>query len=216
MIYHVNAHSSICLRGSKTIYIDPFQITGEKHDADLIFITHSHYDHLSEQDIKKVMNEKTRFVLPETCLSKFEELHLKSEYLLVQPNNHYTISEISFATIPAYNVGRSFHLKENEWVGYLISFDHVTCYIAGDTDLVEENQNIQCDVAFVPIGGTYTMNADGAAKLINQIVPKVVVPIHYGSIVGSYSDALSFQEQLLPQITCDIVLKENENGDRDT
>ena len=102
------------------------------------------------------------------------------------------IEEIEVETVPAYNINKPFHPKSNEWVGYIVKLDNIKYYIAGDTDITEENQKVKCDVAFVPVGGTYTMDYKQAAKLINTIKPEVAVPIHYGSVVGTKQDAENF------------------------
>ena len=111
-----------------------------------------------------------------------------------------------FATVPAYNINKQFHPKENKWMGYLIEIDGLIYYIAGDTDMTEENQKIKCDVAFVPVGGTYTMDYKEAAKLINIIQPKVAVPIHYGSIVGTKQDAINFSKLVSPETKVEVLM----------
>ncbi len=111
---------------------------------------------------------------------------------MVEPNKEYIVEGIKFETIPAYNTNKKFHPKENGWVGYIIEIKGIRYYIAGDTDITEENKKVKCDIAFVPVGGTYTMDFKEAASLINEIKPKVAIPIHYGSIVGTNQDATNF------------------------
>ena len=123
------------------------------------------------------------------------------------PNKNYYIDNITIKTIPAYNINKQFHQKENNWVGYLIVLNDTTYYIAGDTDLTEEIQKVKCDVAFVPVGGTYTMTAPEAAELVNIIKPKVAVPIHYGSIVGTKQDAEKFKENVNSEAECETLMK---------
>lgn len=187
-------HNSIKITEDVIIYIDPFKINKEYHDADYIFFTHSHYDHFSPEDIEKVKTPKSKFIVTEDIQEKAEELFGKESVYTVEPNKEYTIGEISFKTTYAYNVHKAFHPKENRWVGYIIEINRKTYYIAGDTDNVEEIQNIECDEAFIPIGGTYTMNYKEAAELANTIKAKVVIPTHYGSIVGEKQDAIKFKE----------------------
>ena len=198
----VLCHSSIKFEKEKTIYFDPFKVDKNYNDADIIFITHSHYDHFSEEDILKVKKETTKIVMPEeTYMSNKEKLNnvlgFKEENIItVEPNKFYTVDNIKFKTIP-YNVNKNFHPKENKWVGYIIYLDDISYYIAGDTDITEENKQVKCDVAFVPIGGTYTMTAKEAAELINIIKPKIAVPTHYGLIVGTKEDEEIFKRLIV-------------------
>ena len=183
----VLCHSSIRIEGKYIIYVDPFKIEKNYNDADIIFITHEHYDHYSQEDIDKVKKEDTIIVAPEGMLSQLLNKGIKKEKIItVRPNEEYTVKDIKFETVPAYNINKSFHPKENEWVGYIINLQGVTYYIAGDTDVIDENQKIKCDVAFVPVSGTYTMNYKEAADLVNQIEPKIAIPTHYGSVVGTF------------------------------
>lgn len=186
-------HSSIRINKEKTIYIDPFKIDRNYNDADIIFITHDHYDHYSEEDIDKVINENAVIVIPEELLTKVLKKGInKNAIITVEPNQKYMVQGIKFETVPAYNTNKTFHPKENGWVGYVIEINEIKYYIAGDTDITEENKKVKCDVAFVPVGGTYTMDFKEAAQLVNQIQPKVAVPIHYGSVVGTKQDAEEF------------------------
>lgn len=201
-------HSSIRLSKDKIIYIDPFEIKENYYNADIIFITHDHYDHYSEDDIEKIKNEDTIIIIPESLQTKVLKIGFRKEnIILVKPNNSYRVENIKFETIPAYNINKTFHPKENEWVGYIIELNNVRYYIAGDTDITEENKKVECDVAFVPVGGTYTMDFKEAAYLINTIKPKIAIPIHYGSVVGSKQDAIDFAKLLHPQIECEILMK---------
>ena len=202
-------HATIKMSNSdKIIYIDPYNIKEAYNDADIIFVTHSHYDHFSEEDILKVKKETTKIVVTEDLYQKTLVLGFDEEDIItVKPNEEYQIEDIKFCTVPSYNVNKKFHPKENNWVGYIIKINNVKYYIAGDTDTTEENKKVQCDVAFLPVGGTYTMTAEEAAELANEIEPKVVVPIHYGSIVGTRADAEKFKENLDKVIQCEIMIK---------
>lgn len=202
----VLCHSSIKITRDNIIYIDPFKINKDYNDADIIFITHEHYDHYSEEDIDKIKKENTIVVAPKDLLNKLLEKGFKKDFIvMVEPNNKYKINNISFETIPAYNINKSFHPKDNNWVGYIIELNSIRYYIAGDTDITEENKKVQCDVAFIPVGGTYTTNYKEAATLINEIKPKIAIPIHYGSVVGTIEDAEKFCTLLSP-ITQGIIL----------
>ena len=192
----------------KIIYIDPYKIEENYNDADIIFLTHDHYDHYSEEDIDKVINKNTIIVIPEEMIAKLLRKGIdKNSILVVKPNEEYMVQGIKFETIPSYNVNKKFHPKENNWVGYIITIDEVRYYIAGDTDITEENRKVKCDVAFVPVGGTYTMSFEEAAQLINEIKPQVAVPIHYGSVVGTKQDAIDFIKLLNPTINGVILMK---------
>lgn len=201
-------HSSIKINKEKVIYIDPFKIDKEYHDADIIFITHSHYDHYSEDDINKVRKENTVIVAPEELLSKILNNRFKEdEIITVDPDDKDNVLGIEFETIASYNIDKPYHPKEKRWVGYLIKIDGIRYYIAGDTDITEENLKVKCDIAFIPVGGTYTMDFKEAAYLTNKIHPKIAVPIHYGSVVGINQDATDFIRLLNPNIKGVILMK---------
>ena len=201
-------HSSIKINKEKTIYIDPFKIDKDYNDADIVFITHDHFDHYSEEDIDKVINENTTIIIPEKLLTKLLKKGInKNAIITVEPNEKYVVQGIKFETIPAYNTNKTFHSKKNGWVGYIIIINGIRYYIAGDTDITEENKKVKCDVAFVPVGGTYTMDFKEAANLINEIKPKIAIPIHYGSVVGTEQDAIDFIRLLHPKIKGIILMK---------
>ena len=204
----VLCHSSIRINKEKVIYIDPFKINKNYNDADIIFITHDHYDHYSEEDIDKVIKEDTTIVIPKDLLKKLLKKGInKNAIIVAEPNKEYETQEINFNTIPAYNINKKFHPKENNWLGYIITINNVKYYVAGDTDITDENRKVKCDVAFVPVGGTYTMDFKEAARLINEIKPKIAVPIHYGSIVGTEQDARNFINLLNSEIKGAILIK---------
>ena len=199
MLKNIEVLNHNCIRFSKEkiIYTDPFQLKDSDHDADLILITHSHYDHFSEEDIEKVKGENTLICITQDLYKRTLSLGFKEgNIIVVEPNKTYQILEMELKTIPAYNTNKKFHPKENNWVGYLLTIRNKVYYIAGDTDITEENQKISCDVAFVPVGGTYTMTANEATELITKIKPSIAVPVHYGSIVGTKRDAEIFVQGL--------------------
>lgn len=190
----VNTQSSIRIAGSKILYFDPFQIGDETHDADIIFITHDHYDHLDPESVKKISSRDTIYVVPQSMAQKMRKMAGNTETVLMAPGDQKNISGISVLAVPAYNRLKPFHPKRNGWLGYVVTLDGVSYYVAGDTDAVSELNGIVCDVALVPIGGTYTMTAKDAAKLVNGIRPSVAIPTHYGSIVGKPEDADVFRQ----------------------
>lgn len=204
----VLCHSSIKMEKEKVIYIDPFKIDKNYKDADIILITHDHYDHYSEEDIDKIKKNNTIIIAPEDLLTKMLNAGFDSKHIItVEPNKKYQVEDIKIETIPAYNIHKPFHPKENKWVGYKIDIKGFEYYIAGDTDITPENKKVKCDVAFVPVGGTYTMNFQEAANFVNEIQPKIAVPIHYGSIVGTKQDAIDFIGLLNKDVKGIILMK---------
>ena len=203
----LNYHSSIRIeKDNKVIYFDPYKIEDEKKDASYIFITHSHYDHFSLDDIKKIMKDDTRFVVTSDIEEKVISIGIKKENLtVVYPNETHILGDIKFDTIPAYNINSTYHKRSYNWVGYNVEIDNIKYYITGDTDATDELKKIDCNVMFIPVGGTYTMTYDEAVQAVNEIKPQIAVPIHYGE-VGKRSDAENFVSKLNGDIK-GIILK---------
>ena len=187
--------SSIKIAKDIIIYFDPFKINEEWHDADIIFITHNHYDHYDVDSIKNVIKNDTLIVVPKSMYDEAFNL-FGNKVMGVLPNMDYSINSVTFKTVRAYNNNKSFHPKENDWLGYVVTIDGYTYYVMGDSDDTSDARCVSCDVLFVPIGGTYTMNRDEAAIFTNFLKPKVAVPIHYGSIVGNMEDGSYFVSKL--------------------
>ena len=187
MDIQVLVHSSIRIeKEGKVIYFDPFKVIGYHNDADYIFITHPHYDHYSLDDIERIRKDDTVIIGPE---------EIGEADILVWPNESYSLDcGIKFSTVPAYNIDKQFHLEDYNWVGYIIELEGIKYYISGDTDGLPENQNIDIDVAFLPIGGTFTMNVEEAATYASKMKAKKIIPTHYGDIVGDKSDGDRFKE----------------------
>jgi len=195
-------HSGFVIKNAvgKLVYIDPFKLGDENEEADYIFITHSHYDHCSIEDIRKIAKNGTIIIAPADVSSKFSHIEAKVEIKIAEPSIKMQFDEsgIKFWCVPAYNINKSFHSKEEDWVGYIIDFDNETkVYHAGDTDLIPEMKSISTaniDLAILPIGGTFTMNPGEAAKAAGIIRPKFAVPMHYGSVArtGDKNDAAVF------------------------
>ena len=184
----VNWQSSTCIEThDAVIYLDPWQLKEECHDADIICITHPHFDHLSPEDINKIKKADTVLIAPESIK---EEVIGKTgipeeKTILVSPGENIHIESISITTVPAYNVGKPFHKKEYGWLGYLIEADGTRYYFAGDTDANEDVKQVKCDLALVPVGGYYTMDWKEAAELINTIKPEYTIPVHFGCVEGA-------------------------------
>lgn len=205
----VLCQSCVRIEKEKVIYFDPFRVDREYYDADVIFITHDHYDHFSTEDIAKVKKEDTCYVLPEKMKKEAAGLGVsKEQILLVKPGEQYTVNGLSFETVPSYNKLKPFHPKSAGWTGYLLTLGGERYYITGDTDVTKESKEVKCDVAFLPIGGTYTMTYKEAAELANVIRPKYVVPFHYGSIVGKKEDGEKFRQLLDSEITCEFLMEQ--------
>ena len=187
----INTHSSIKItEGGKVFYFDPFELRGKFNDADYIFITHDHYDHLDPKSIQNAMNDKTKFICPVTVaktLASDGGIRDTARIVKLNPGDKVELeSSISVEAIPAYNKNKQFHQKVSAWLGYVLDVKGKRFYVAGDTDATDEAKAVKCDVALIPIGGTYTMDYEQAADLANTIRPKVVIPTHYGNVVGEY------------------------------
>lgn len=187
--------SALRIDGEKIIYFDPFKIDENYNDADYIFITHSHYDHFSKEDILKIKKDSTKIIVTSDLYEECKKMGF-FEVIVVDQNKEYTIDNISFRTVPAYNINKDFHKKEYNWVGYIINIDNSILYVAGDTDNIPEIRNINCDIAFVPVGGIYTMDYKEASELIKEMRPRLAVPIHYKTVVGTTEDAYNFKKEL--------------------
>lgn len=200
-------HNSIKITEDFNIYIDPFEIDNETKDADIIFITHSHYDHFSINDILKIKNKNTIIVSTKDTYQELIKYFDSNKIIIASPNNSYDVFGIKFYTVRAYNVNKSFHPIDNDWVGYIINIDNTKYYIMGDTDINDDVLKVKCDVLFIPIGGTYTMNYKEAASYTNTINPKIVIPTHYGLIVGDTNLGQEFKSLINNNISCEIYIK---------
>lgn len=194
-------HDTFKIVGEKVIYTDPFQIT-KPDRADIILITHNHYDHFSPDDIKKLLKEDTVLVLPKDCSGK-----IQAKEVVVKPGDKINVEGIEIEVVPSYNTNKNFHPKEKGWVGYIFKVSGKRIYIAGDTDYIPEMKTFKdIDIALLPVSGTYVMTADEAVQAALDMSPKLAIPMHYGSIVGSEKDAQYFAEKLKGKIET-IILK---------
>ena len=204
----INTHSSIRLETSlgTVIYVDPFRFETAPHDADMILITHTHYDHFSPEDIAKVRRPDTVFVMPAYNMMDFIEAGFTDEdaAFLVPYEHAMPLPGIEIETVAAYNVKKRFHSEDEAWMGYIVEIDGKRVYIAGDTDDLPENREIECDIALVPVGGTFTMDAAEAAAFVNALKPAVAIPEHYGTVAGSLKDGETFARLVDPSIQVDL------------
>lgn len=203
----INCQSSIKIKLDQTIYFDPLKVT-QNQDADYIFITHTHWDHFSIEDIANIKKETTKIIGPEEIKNDCLALGFKEEQIIImKPYQQVKLEAIKVQTVPSYNIEKKYHPKENHWLGYLIKIENTVYYIAGDTDAIQENEQLTCDVAFLPIGGTYTMTATEAGNFANKINPKKVIPTHYGMVVGSKQDVEKLRETIKQEIQVEELIK---------
>jgi L-ascorbate metabolism protein UlaG (beta-lactamase superfamily) len=186
-------HACIKIKDSKIIYFDPYEIK-EDEKADVILITHEHFDHCSVKDIKKVASSKTIIVASKQCEKEIEKLRKEvKDVRYLKPYEKVEIEGLTVEGVPAYNTNKPFHPKRDEKLGYVVTIDGKIIYHAGDTDFIPEMKDLKnIDIAFLPVSGTYVMTAEEAAKAADVIKPKVAIPIHYGAIVGTEEDAKKF------------------------
>lgn len=198
----INSHSSIRAEGRRVLWFDPFQLKNAPHDADIICITHDHYDHFSPEDIEKAAKRDTVFVVPRSLAEKVPNGKV------LCAGDSLAIQGVTITAVAAYNEGKPFHPRDNGWLGYCVTMDAETLYVCGDTDATPEAKAVKCDVLALPVGGTYTMDARQAAELAKAIQPKLALPTHYGSIVGSKKDAKRFCELVEDTIKVELLVED--------
>jgi L-ascorbate metabolism protein UlaG (beta-lactamase superfamily) len=185
-------HASIKISSaSSTIFIDPWKIGKSAQHADIVLLTHDHYDHYSEADVKDISDESTSVIAPMSAPLVTD---------LISPGKTMDIKGVSIQAVPAYNLTKAFHPKANKWVGYIVTIDGRKIYHLGDTDKIPEMKGLEVDVVCIPVGGTYTMDSKEASEVLKDIKTAHVIPIHFGDIVGSRKDA----EKLAGLCSCDV------------
>jgi len=188
-------HATVKLKiAEKIIFVDPWKIKDTEEKADIILVTHPHFDHYSEEDIKKIAKDTTVLI---SCKDVVSQTSLKNKRQ-IQPFEETKIDDITIQGFPAYNVNKSFHPKSNNWLGFVIRHNDVSIYIAGDSDVIEEAKQLKVNIMILPVGGTYTMTDKEAAELVNLTKPDYAIPIHYGDIVGSIQNAQNFKRFVSP------------------
>ncbi|HDO25831.1 MAG TPA: MBL fold metallo-hydrolase [Nitrospirae bacterium] len=188
--------------GKITVYTDPFRIK-KKDKADIILITHEHYDHCSPEDVEKIAGDSTVIVATPDCAGK-----LSGDIRTVKPGDRITVKGVDIEAVPAYNTNKQFHTKDKGWVGYIFTIEGQRVYLSGDTDHIPEMKTFKADIALLPVSGTYVMTADEAVRAALDIKPKVAIPMHYDSIVGTKKDAERFANGLKGKIEVKILEEE--------
>lgn len=205
-------HDTFTLENKVTICIDPYKLT-KNISADIILISHNHFDHLSIDDLTKIVSSDTIIIAAHECIGQLSKINSK-ELIGVVPGDDKSVLGIKIKAVPAYNVdkinpdtNKPFHPKEDNKVGFVVSIDDVSFYHTGDSDLIPSMSDLKPDVLFVPVSGTYVMTAKEAAMATEKIKPKLAIPMHYGTIVGSVEDARTFKDLVN---SCDVEILSKE------
>jgi len=187
-IFRLN-HDCFRIESDIVIYTDPFHISAGLPGADLVLISHEHFDHCSPEDLAKVAKDDTVYLAPADCRDK-----VSGEFRAVKPGDRLEVKGVSIEVVPAYNTDKDFHPRQAGYVGYVFTTGGNRIYFAGDTDRIPEMKQIECDIALLPVSGTYVMTAEEAVEAARDIGAEVVIPMHYGDIVGTAADAERFKK----------------------
>ena len=183
-------HDAFRVEACKTIYFDPYQIS-DGSPADLIFISHDHFDHCSPDDVMRIQGPNTIIITEKDSASK-----LTGDIRVMKPGEQLELAGVKVTAVPSYNTDKNFHPKTRGWLGFIVEIEGVKLYHAGDTDFIPEMKDFNVDIALLPVSGTYVMHSAQAAKAAIAINPKLAIPMHYGAIVGNEQDAIHFQTSL--------------------
>ncbi len=201
----------------KNLYFDPYELFKEHPKADYILITHEHFDHCDRESLQMLIKDGTVIIVPEIAYSCVKEFEKKCKIIKVKPGDSLTINDVKVSTIPSYNVskfrapGKVYHPKEDGRVGYIVEIKGVKIYHAGDTDVIPEMRELEgkIDIALLPVSGTYVMTPEEAVDAVKIIKPKIAIPMHYGTIVGTVKDAEKFREKASQHVQV-VVLQEED------
>ncbi|MDH5299155.1 MAG: MBL fold metallo-hydrolase [Desulfobulbaceae bacterium] len=188
--------------GAATIYFDPFKLAPAAPPADIILVSHDHYDHCSPEDIARIQGKETVIVTEPAAAAK-----LSGTIKTLAPGDRCEVKGITIEAVASYNSNKKFHPRKNNWLGFVVTVAGVRIYHAGDTDHIPEMASISADIALLPVGGTYTMTAEEAAQAALTINPKVAVPMHYNTLVGTTDDAKRFAAALTGKIRVELLVK---------
>jgi len=194
-------HDGFRIDAEKTVYFDPYQIEGGPV-ADLILISHEHFDHCSPEDVAKIQGPETVIVTEKDSAKK-----LTGDIRILKPGEILDLGDVKIEAVPSYNTDKDFHPRKNGWLGFIVELEGVKVYHAGDADFIPEMKDFDVDIALLPVSGTYVMTADQAVKAALAINPKLAIPMHYGAIVGDIADALNFKKELEGKIEVSILEK---------
>jgi L-ascorbate metabolism protein UlaG (beta-lactamase superfamily) len=194
-------HDAFRVDAQKTVYCDPYEIAAGP-EADLILVTHAHFDHCSPEDVQKLQGPETVIVTEKDSAGK-----LSGDVRVVKPGDKMTVGDIKIEAVPAYNLNKDFHPKANGWLGFVVEIEGVRLYHSGDTDFIPEMKDLNVDIALLPVSGTYVMTADEAVEAALAMTPRLAIPMHYGAIVGNDSDAVVFKTALEGKVEVHILPK---------
>jgi len=203
-------HDGFRIQNGKVIYIDPFKITGGPK-ADIVLVSHEHFDHLSLDDLKKIVTPNTIVVAHAQSAGELSKIKAK-ETKIIKPGDRIRLGEITIEAVPAYNLnkgpepGKVFHPKEDGKLGFVVTVNNVRIYHAADSDHIPEMKGLNPDIALLPVSGTYVMTPQEAAEAVVSVNPKVAIPMHYNAIVGSRKDAETFKKL----VKCEVKILEKE------
>jgi L-ascorbate metabolism protein UlaG (beta-lactamase superfamily) len=192
---HWLGHDSFRLDGPPTVYIDPWQLSAAAPPADLILVTHEHYDHCSPEDVARISTPGTVVIAPPSAAKK-----LGGETQVLRRGERTTVAGVQVEAVPAYNVSKRFHPKGADGVGYIVTIGGKRIYHTGDTDPVPEMEGLEVDILLLPVSGTYVADAEEAAEIVRLVNPTTAIPMHFGTIVGSLDDAERFRKL----VTCQV------------
>ena len=194
-------HDAFRVDADKTVYFDPYQISGGP-GADLILISHDHFDHCSPEDVAKIQTPETVIVTEKDSAKK-----LSGDVREMMAGETMTVGGMKIEAVPSYNIDKDFHPQDNAWIGFIVEVEGVRIYHAGDTDFIPEMKALDVDIALLPVSGVYVMTADEAVEAALAINPKIAIPMHYGAVAGTEQDAINFKNALEGKIEV-IVLQQ--------